>query len=113
MGAKIVISHHDFLETPSSEEIQQLLEEMESTKADIVKLAVMPNAKDDVKRLLGETLSFHIRYPDRLLITISMGELGKISRTEGERVGSCVTFGAGKNASAPGQIPYNLLRDLL
>ena len=113
MGAKVVTSHHDFYETPSEEVISMLLEQMRHSHGDVVKLAVMPNHTDDVLRLLEATSHFHKRYPNQPLITMSMGKMGCISRISGEVFGSCVTFGAGKRASAPGQIPVDDLRKIL
>ena len=113
MGTKVITSHHDFQETPSSDVLFMLLEQMRHSNADIVKLAVMPNTTEDVLRLLEETNHFHKRYPKKPLITMSMGKLGMISRVAGETFGSCVTFGAGKNASAPGQIEMAKLEEIL
>ena len=113
MGAKVVTSHHDFYETPSADVLFMLLEQMKHSHADVVKLAVMPNNPGDVLRLLEETHHFHERYPNQPLITMSMGKLGMISRVSGEVFGSCVTFGSGKNASAPGQIPIKELEHIL
>ncbi len=113
MGTKVITSHHDFHETPSSDVLFMLLEQMKHSNADIVKLAMMPNTTEDVLRLLEETNHFHKRYPNQPLITMSMGKLGMISRVSGEVFGSCVTFGAGKNASAPGQIPMDELKQIL
>lgn len=113
MGTKVITSHHDFHETPSSDVLFMLLEQMKHSNADIVKLAMMPNDVEDVLRLLYETNHFHKRYPDQPLITMSMGKMGAISRVSGETFGSCVTFGAGKNASAPGQIPAEQLQQIL
>ena len=113
MGAKVVTSHHDFYETPSEDVLFMLLEQMKHSHADIVKLAVMPNSTDDVLRLLEATSHFHKRYPEQPLITMSMGKMGCISRVSGQVFGSCVTFGAGKQASAPGQIPLDDLREIL
>lgn len=113
MGTRVITSHHDFHETPSSEVLFMLLEQMKHSNADIVKLAVMPDSTEDVLRLLYETNHFHKRYPKQLLITMSMGKLGTISRVAGETFGSCVTFGAGKNASAPGQIERKKLKEIL
>ena len=113
MGAKVITSHHDFYETPSEDVIYMLLEQMKHSNADIVKLAVMPNNTEDVLRLLEETSHFHKRYPNQPLITMSMGRMGCISRISGEVFGSCVTFAAGKKASAPGQIPLEDLRKIL
>ena len=104
---------HDFHETPSSDVLFMLLEQMKHSNADIVKLAMMPQNTEDVLRLLEETNHFHKRYPEQLLITMSMGKMGAISRVCGELFGSCVTFGAGKNASAPGQIQIEKLEEIL
>ncbi len=113
MGTKVITSHHDFHETPSSDVIYMLLEQMRHSNADIVKLAMMPQVTEDVIRLLDETNKFHKQYPDLPIITMSMGKMGTISRVAGETFGSCVTFGAGKNASAPGQIPVEKLQNIL
>ena len=113
MGAKVITSHHDFYETPSEDVIFMLLEQMKHSHADIVKLAVMPNNTDDVLRLLEETSHFHKRYPNQPLVTMSMGKIGCVSRISGEVFGSCITFAAGRKASAPGQIPLEDLRKIL
>ena len=113
MGVKVITSHHDFHETPSADVLYMLLEQMKHSNSDIVKLAMMPQSTEDVLRLLSETNHFHKRYPEQPLVTMSMGRLGSISRISGEIFGSCVTFGAGKNASAPGQISVDKLEDIL
>lgn len=113
MGTKVITSHHDFHETPLSDVLFMLLEQMNHSDADIVKLAMMPNTTEDVLRLLEETNHFHNRYPNKPLITMAMGKLGMISRISGETFGSCVTFGAGKTASAPGQIEMSKLEMIL
>jgi len=113
MGTRVITSHHDFHETPSSDVLFMLLEQMKHSNADIVKLAMMPKTAEDVLRLLQETNHFHNRYPNQPLITMSMGKIGMVSRISGETFGSCVTFGAGKNASAPGQIPMKALQQIL
>jgi len=113
MGTRVITSHHDFHETPSSDVLFMLLEQMKHSKADIVKLAMMPQSTEDVLRLLEETNHFHKRYPKQPLITMSMGKLGSVSRICGETFGSCVTFGAGKKASAPGQIEMEKLEEIL
>lgn len=113
MGTKVITSHHDFHETPSADVLFMLLEQMKHSNADIVKLAMMPQSAEDVLRLLSETNHFHKRYPKQPLITMAMGKMGVISRVSGELFGSCVTFAAGKNASAPGQIPMEKMEEIL
>ena len=113
MGVKVIVSHHDFCETPPQETIDTILEQMAKSDADIVKIALMPQSTEDVLLLLEKTNAFHKKYPDQLLITMSMGNLGVISRISGEVFGSCVTFGSGKVSSAPGQIPMLQLQQIL
>lgn len=110
-GVATVVSHHDFAATPSEDEMVSLLRHMAELGADLPKLAVMPNSPKDVLSLLSATL----RASEEVgpCITMSMGKLGAVSRVCGELVGSCLTFGAGVQASAPGQINAEKLRELL
>ena len=112
-GALIVASHHNFDETPSIDEMSELLSRMQSSGADIVKLAVMPHRQTDVAELLLVTARFKEQFPDTPLITMSMGSMGVVSRICGESFGSCVTFGAGEKASAPGQMGKKELAQVL
>ena len=113
MGVYVIASHHDFEQTPDPEVIRMLLEQIRESGADVVKLAVMPQNMWDVLHLLEETTRFHENHPDHPLITMSMGAKGGISRVAGEFFGSCVTFGAGGQASAPGQLPVKQLEEIL
>ena len=63
--------------------IRMLLELMRNSGASIVKLAVMPQNMKDVLHLLEETNRFHTENPNVPVITMSMGELGTISRGAG------------------------------
>lgn len=113
LHARVVASHHNFKETPTMKEMYGYLQQMYDANADILKIAMMPNKSTDVASLLMVTASFHEVYPDALLITMSMGSLGLISRVSGETFGSCVTFGADGIASAPGQMNKDELRGIL
>ena len=112
-GIKIVMCNHDFDQTPAKEEIISRLCSMQEKNADICKIAVMPQSSVDVLTLLEATNEMKIKYADRPIVTMSMGQLGMISRMSGEVFGSAMTFGAAKKASAPGQVPVSELRDIL
>lgn len=112
-GVFIIMSNHDFLKTPSKEEIISRLCKMQEYGAHIPKIAVMPRGVEDVITLLDATNTMKTKYADRPLITMSMAAPGVISRFTGELFGSAFTFGAGKEASAPGQISVKELRTLL
>ncbi len=105
----LILSFHDFQATPGEEVLLAKVAEAEARGADIVKLAVMPRSIEDVTALLEATRRAGrvARIP---LITMSMGEVGLKSRIEGWKYGSMLTFAAGKNASAPGQISISELR---
>lgn len=108
---RMIGSDHDFESTATADALVAQLEEMRNEGYDIVKLAVMPSNPGDVLALLNATWTFHQAYPATPLIAISMGELGKPSRTTGHVFGSCATFGARNEdgGSAPGQIPVTEL----
>lgn len=112
-GIKIVASHHDFEETPEQGVMKMLLERMCAGNADIVKIAVMPQKEEDVLSLLAVTNEFYKENPDTPIISMSMGKYGMISRLCGETFGSCVTFAANKQSSAPGQMNMEKVIDII
>ena len=103
-GVRAIASSHDFKRTPSGDEIINRLCRMQETGADIIKIAVMPQTRGDVIRLIAAADEMITRYADRPLIIISMGEEGVITRVAAEAFGSAVTFGCASRPSAPGQI---------
>ena len=109
----IVASHHDFLQTPYTEEMLEILIKMRRAGADIVKIAVMPVELSDVAILLDTTAEFRKKYPQTPLITVSMGTMGILSRICAESFGSCVTFGADACVSAPGQMNRHQLEKVM
>lgn len=111
-GLKVIMSYHNFAMTPTPDEMTALIKEMIISKADIAKIAVMPNDQQDVLDLLSVTAA--MRDQDAvLLITMAMGDLGKITRVSGEIFGSAATFGVAVNNSAPGQLPMEKLKEIL
>ncbi len=108
----VVVSNHNFFETPPQNEILSRLLRAQELGGDILKIAVMPQSAQDVLTLLSATQQAH-QVCTQPLITMSMGQLGVISRMAGETFGSSVTFGAAGLASAPGQIPADTLQQIL
>ncbi len=109
----VIYSYHNFQQTPSKEALLQTLEEMRRHGCDIAKIAVMPKSPADVLTLLSATESTKCLHPELPLITMSMGQLGAVSRLCGETFGSAITFGSAQTSSAPGQIPAQQLRRIL
>ena len=109
----VIGSYHDFEKTPTKEEMIQRLLFIDQMGADIPKMAVMPHNGQNVLDLMQATLLAKEKTGTKPLITMAMGDLGKITRIAGISFGSAVTFGCLGKASAPGQIEVENLRKTL
>ena len=112
LGANVICSEHNFDETSEDETMLNLLEEMECSECDAVKMAVMPKNSTDVARFMDVCNCF-AKETKKLFIAMSMGDIGKISRLAGVVTGSCLSFGSYNKSSAPGQMDYQKLMDIL
>jgi len=110
---KLILSYHNFTETPDENFIIGKLEAQCKAGADIAKLAVMPKNYSDVLTLLNATNRARNTSVEVPIVTMSMGPEGQITRLAGGLFGSDITFAIGKNASAPGQIPIAALREAM
>jgi len=112
-GTPLMLSHHDFRETPEAKHICDTLVHAQTLGADIAKIAVMPNNYGDVLTLMNATLQARTQALDIPIVSMAMGEMGAISRIAGGLFGSDMTFAMGEDASAPGQIPIDRLRQAM
>lgn len=111
-NVKVLISNHDFEKTPVCEDIILRFKTMDDLDADILKIAVMPNNKLDVLELIKATTMIQDN-TDKPIVSISMSQLGMVSRFCGEIFGSSLTFGSIGKLSAPGQINVEDLNNLM
>ncbi len=111
-GVKVLLSNHDFQKTPATNEMIARLRRMQELGADIVKIAVMPNCKEDVLRLMEATLYMKNNHNQTPVVGISMGDMGMPSRFLGNWFGSAITFGVACKVSAPGQLSVQRLQQL-
>ena len=102
-GIGVIMSSHNFSETPDSAVLRETLELERKLGGDILKLAVMPRKASDVARLLLVTAEAREAGLGPL-VTMAMGPLGSISRVSGGIFGSALTFAMSGTASAPGQM---------
>ncbi|XP_043720623.1 bifunctional 3-dehydroquinate dehydratase/shikimate dehydrogenase, chloroplastic-like [Telopea speciosissima] len=104
---KVIVSSHNYQNTPSIEDIANLVARIQATGADIVKIATTTLDITDVARIFEITV--HSQVP---IIGLVMGERGLISRLLCPKFGGYLTFGTIEAAivSAPGQ---PTLKDLL
>ena len=112
-GIGILMSYHNFQETPHDTELESIIRNMEILGGDILKIAVMPGNEFDTRRMM----EFQIRMTAECykpVAIISMGEKGMVSRFKGKETGSCITFASiGDSSSAPGQIEASDLLALM
>ncbi len=111
-GIGVIISAHDFEETPSKEEILETLRGELEAGATIAKLAVKANSKDDVLKLLEATKE---AAKMGRICTIAMGSAGRIGRVMAPFFGSEIAYAAvsDEEATAPGQLTVEEMRKLL
>lgn len=105
-NAKVIVSYHDFEKTPELNEIYYIVEK-EKEMGDIAKVAFMPNELEDTLKVLA-ILS---HYKDT--IAISMSDLGSYTRVMASKFNSPITFAAGRDVTAPGQIDIETMKVLL
>ena len=112
-GVKVIASTHNFEKTEDMETLKRRFLDMDATGADILKMAVMPKAFEDVASLMQTTHEITEEYTEKPVISMAMGNLGSISRIAGENFGSSVTFACVGAASAPGQFHIDELRMMM
>ena len=107
-GCKVILSYHNFIETPSAEHLNKIVNNLFSKGADIAKIACMANNEEDCKRVLG--LYSNVKN----LVAFAMGEIGKPTRIEAIQMGAPFTYASVKgNETAPGQLSYQEIEALL
>lgn len=98
-----LMSHHDFKETPDTEGILSVFNKMDTLGGDLYKVAYFPQSEDDVNSVTEAVKIAKEQYGDKV-IGISMGELGKRTRTAQGEAASAFTYGFIARDAAPGQI---------
>ena len=112
-GLPVILSWHDFDKTEDKDQLISRMKALQDMGADLVKIAVMPRCKEDVKTLMTATSIMADREARVPLVTMAMSDMGRISRVCGEWTGSCMTFGSAGQSSAPGQLDAADLNRLL
>ncbi len=105
----VIISYHDFEKTPVMRELEQILNWCFESGADIAKIACQANNAGDAARLLA-LYSF-----GKPLISIGMGDAGKITRIAAPLLGAPFTYASlvKTKQTAPGQIEADKLESII
>ncbi|MDW8237175.1 MAG: type I 3-dehydroquinate dehydratase [Aquificaceae bacterium] len=96
---EIIVSYHNFEQTPPDWVVKEIHRQAIRFGADIVKLALMSQSYEDTVRFLCLSKTLHGRK-----ILISMGQYGIASRMVGFLFGSEISFAYISEPSAPGQL---------
>ena len=100
---RLILSWHDFEDTPSQDELTDILVQMQASGADVGKIITTAHEPADVLRVLSlQEKAYTMGFP---LSTFCMGESGRISRFATLYLGGYMTYVAlsEKQATAPGQ----------
>jgi len=110
LGAKVIVSFHDFEATPEKELLEEILRDELSAGADICKIVGTSNTPGDnltYLNLLRENAGVEI-------VSFGMGEAGILSRVLSPLVGGAFTYASAETGreSAPGQLTISELREI-
>jgi 3-dehydroquinate dehydratase type I len=110
-NCKLIVSYHNFDETPSLPEMCDIVDTCKKQSADIVKLVTTARNKSDVAR----TLSLYDKYPDTSLVAFAMGGTGLISRVACVFLGAPYTYAAISDDKplADGQISVEKIKNVM
>ena len=108
---QIICSYHDFQKTPSYERLQEIAAKIsKNKKCDIVKIVAMVKKETDNQKLFRLLTN---KDPKQKMITLGMGELGKVTRILSPFLGGYLTFASvGGAGSAPGQVDFGELEGI-
>ncbi len=104
----LIVSSHNFSETPSTEELRRLARLAATFRPAIFKIATRTDTSDQLARLLSFfTESQSAAFP---IAAMGMGKLGRASRRQLDRLGSALTYVALSEANTEGQPSLSQLR---
>jgi len=104
----LMISHHDYKETPTDKALVRIAKAAYAKKADIVKIATRTQSEADIQRLLELNAAFA---PKRWMTVMGMGPLGALSRLAAPVFKACLLYGFIGTPTASGQLPFRDLQE--
>lgn len=107
-----LISYHNYDATPATEQLEDVLEQMQRFQPVVSKIACYCRSESDSLRLLQLLLNCASK---RDVIILGMGEHGLATRILGPLYGNCFTFSpvTRERESAPGQLTHSELESIL
>ena len=112
MGARVILSYHDYEGMPTVEQIGNIAGLMRSMGADMVKIAGTVKEREEALEML-KMAAYLTEGEQDPVILVAMGDKGLISRVAGGKYGSCISFAKGAEKTAEGQPDAETLSKLL
>ena len=112
-GTKVIISSHDFADTPPWTDLCRTLQRIRESGGDMGKVVTTATTSEEALRILSLQLdALATGFP---LSAFAMGEAGRITRFATLYLGGCMTYVAPDelSATAPGQMTVTQLRTLI
>jgi 3-dehydroquinate dehydratase / shikimate dehydrogenase len=102
--ARILVSHHDFRTTPR--DLRGIVHQLDAVDGDAIKIAAQSRSVSDSVR------ACKLARNRRDVVAIPMGEFGLAGRVLSLRMGSALAYASVEQATAPGQLSLDTMRDL-
>ncbi len=111
--SKVIMSWHDFQETPPEDELTEILLKMKNNRADMAKIVTTAHCELDALKVLN--LQRKANEIDIPLAAFCMGQAGQISRFATIYLNGAITYAAIDqiSATAPGQLSVKQIRQLI
>jgi 3-dehydroquinate dehydratase-1 len=107
---RIIVSFHDFDETPSRSRLMGIASAARSLGADLLKIATRTDTLAELARLRD---FFQRERRGMEIAAMGIGRLGRVSRFEFARLRSALNYGHLGNPQAEGQLSIRQLRRIL
>jgi 3-dehydroquinate dehydratase type I len=113
-GARVLLSHHDFISTPDARSLQNMVRLLASKGPHAIKMVTLAKHPEDNLRVLG-LIAFARDELNIDVVAFCMGPLGRWSRPASLLLGSPWTYVRleGQGAAAPGQFTAREMRGVL
>lgn len=109
---QIIISYHNFKNTPKNRELRKIIRQMLAQKADILKIATQAKNKTDSFRILALLSQISKEHKS---VFLCMGRQGRLTRIAGHLFGNYLMYApmSTTHKTASGQITVSELRKIL
>lgn len=106
-NCKVIISYHNYDETPEKAILKNIVNECFAQGADVAKIATTAQSKMDCARVL----SLYSEYKN--IVSLAMGSIGTITRVANLALGSPFSFASldDKHATAAGQLTVQQMKN--